>query len=53
MFRNVPIWNVNGMFCSTKFPIYTRDLVAIETGIFKEFSPKVEHMKIYDLWILI
>ena len=52
-FRNVPIWNVNGMFCSTMFPIYTQNLVAIETGIYRKFSPKVGHMKIYDQWILL
>ena len=51
LFRNVPIWNVNGQFCSTIFLIYTQNLVAMETGIYRKFSPKVEHMKKYDLWI--
>ena len=36
-------WNV--------FPIYTKHCVAMETGIFRTFSPKVGHVKIYDLWI--
>ena len=52
LLRNVPIWNVNGMFCSTIFPIYTRDLVAMETGILRKFFPKVGQMKIDDLWII-
>ena len=51
LFRNVPIWIVNGTFCSTIFPIYTQNLVAMETGIYRKFSPKVGHIKIYDLWI--
>ena len=51
LFRNVPIWNVNGTFCSTIFLMYTQNLVAMETGIYRNFSPRVGYMKIYDVWI--
>ena len=40
-------WNVLFYY----FPIYTQNLVAMETGIFRNFYPKVGHMKIYDPWI--
>ena len=40
-------WNVLFSYV----PLYTQFLVAMETGIYRTFSPKVGHVKIYDLWI--
>ena len=50
-FRLISDKMVNGTFFSPMFPIYTQNLVAMETGIYRTFSPKVGHVKIYDLWI--